>query len=120
MCGLAMLIHRADFAQKKKLRTRRERVNIWRGEHSNTAGREQVTNIAQEIDGTFDMLDNFNGGHEAKRSVPHLPCKIPRIKIQAHLREPRLKPCPIPIAPQTILSASPHPGSPRTGRRGRV
>jgi hypothetical protein len=83
---LAVLVHCADFASEQKLEARRERVDVWCGNHGHAAWCEEAPDIAQETDGAFDMLDDFDGGDKIERIMAELRGKLGVIEIETHVR----------------------------------
>jgi hypothetical protein len=84
---LAVLVHCADFASEQKLEARRERVDVWCGNHGDAAWCEEAPNIAQETDRAFDMLDDFDGGDKIERIMAELRGKLGVIEIETLVRQ---------------------------------
>lgn len=80
--GITILVHHSDFASEQKLEARGERIDVWCGNHGDATWCEEAPDIAQEIDGALDMLDDLDGGDKIERSRAELDGKARLVEIK--------------------------------------
>src|SRR5713101_3355979 len=115
MRWLTILVHSPDFALEKEFEARRERINVRSSQYRNPAVGEKMANVAQKIDGTLHMLDDFNRGDKAKRGWPQLRCKILLVEIQRKMRKLGIEASGIAIDGEDIASEGLQPSRHGTG-----
>lgn len=81
MRRIAEFIHHSDFPTKEESEARWKRVDVRSGYHGTAGWREELTNIFQEIDGAFDMLDDLDGDDQVEGTCSDRLSEMPIVQI---------------------------------------
>jgi len=64
--GIAVLGPSSGFCHQTRIATAPEAIDVRSGYHGATAGLEELSDICQKVDGTLDVLDDFDGNDQVE------------------------------------------------------